>query len=165
MKLESLHDLFIEELQDLYSAENQILQALPNMIKKTSSPALKAGFTEHLEQTRGQLLRLDQIFDQMGDEIERDGKTCKGMQGIIKDAEELLKADAEPEVLDAALIAGAQRVEHYEIAGYGAIRTYAQILGRKDWAQLLDQTLQEEKHTDSRLNQLADRINLEAKAA
>ena len=165
MKLESLRDLMIEELQDLYSAENQILEALPRMIKKASSPDLKAGFSEHLEQTRGQVRRLDQIFDQLGDDVDRDDKTCKGMQGIIKDNEELLKSDAEPEVLDAAMIAGAQRVEHYEIAGYGTVRTYARILGQNDWAQLLEQTLREEKDADSKLNRLSEYINMEAKAA
>jgi ferritin-like metal-binding protein YciE len=165
MKLESLHELFIEELQDLYSAENQIIDALPKMIEKASSPDLKAGFTEHLEQTRQHVSRLDQIFNQLGKDVDREEKTCKGMQGIIKDNKELLKTDAEPEVLDAGMIAGAQRVEHYEIAGYGTVRTYAQLLGRNEWAQLLEQTLQEEKDTDSKLNQLASHINLEAKAA
>lgn len=165
MKLESLRELFIEELQDLYSAENQILEALPKMIEKASSPDLKAGFTEHMEQTRQHVNRLDRIFKQMGDEVDADEKTCKGMQGIIKDAKELLKTDAQPEVLDAGMIAGAQRVEHYEIAGYGTVRTYAQLLGRTEWAQLLEQTLQEEKDTDKKLSQLASHINLEAKAA
>jgi ferritin-like metal-binding protein YciE len=165
MKLESLRELFIEELQDLYSAENQILEALPKMIEKASSPDLKAGFTEHLEQTRQHVSRLDRIFDQLGDDVDADEKTCKGMQGIIKDAKELLKTDAQPEVLDAGMIAGAQRVEHYEIAGYGTVRTYAQLLGRTEWAQLLEQTLQEEKETDKKLSQLASHINLEAKAA
>ncbi len=165
MKLESLRELFIEELQDLYSAENQILEALPKMIEETSSPELKAGFSEHLEQTRNQVKRLDQIFDQLGKDVDRKDKTCKGMKGIIKDNEDLLDEDAEPEVLDAGMIAGAQRVEHYEIAGYGTVRTYAQLLGRQDWARLLEQTLEEEKQTDQKLNQLASRINLEAKAA
>src|SRR5438270_13927706 len=119
MKLESLRELFIEELQDLYSAETQIIDALPKMVDQASSPDLKAGFTEHLEQTRQHVSRLDRIFDQLGDDIDADEKTCKGMQGIIKDAEELLKTDAEPEVLDAGMIACAQRVEHLEIAGYG----------------------------------------------
>ncbi len=165
MKLESLRELFIEELQDLYSAETQIIDALPKMIEKASSPDLKAGFTEHLEQTRQHVSRLDQIFDQLGKDVDRKDKTCKGMQGIIKDSKELIKTDAEPEVLDAGMIAGAQRVEHYEIAGYGTVRTYAELLGRSEWAQLLEQTLQEEKDTDKKLSQLADRINLEAKAA
>lgn len=165
MKLESLRELFIEELQDLYSAENQILEALPKMIEEASSPELKAGFSQHLEQTRNQVTRLDQIFDQLGKDVDRKDKTCKGMKGIIKDNEDLLDEDAEPEVLDAGMIAGAQRVEHYEIAGYGTVRTYAQLLGRQDWARLLEQTLEEEKQTDQKLNQLAGRINLEAKAA
>lgn len=165
MKLESLRELLIEELQDLYSAENQILEALPKMIEEADSPELKNGFSQHLEQTRGHVRRLDQIFDQLGKDVDRKEKTCKGMKGIIKDAEDLLDEDAEPEVLDAGMIAGAQRVEHYEIAGYGTVRTYAQLLGRKDWAQLLQQTLDEEKETDQKLNQLAGRINVEAKAA
>jgi ferritin-like metal-binding protein YciE len=165
MKLESLHGLFIEELQDLYSAENQILEALPKMIEKAESPDLKQGFQMHLEQTRGHVRRLDQIFDQLGNEVDRKDKTCKGMKGIIKDGEEVLKAKGEAEVRDAGMIAAAQRVEHYEIAGYGTVRTYAEQLGRRDWAQLLEQTLQEEKDTDLKLTQLAGHINIEAKAA
>jgi ferritin-like metal-binding protein YciE len=165
MKLESLQDLFIEELQDLYSAENQILEALPEMIGKVRTPELKRALQQHLEQTRGQVQRLDQIFDQLGDDVDREDKTCKGMKGIIKDAEDVLKARAEPEVLDAAAIAAAQRVEHYEIAGYGTVRTYAQLLGRNEWARLLEETLNEEKQADQILNQLAGRINVEAKAA
>jgi ferritin-like metal-binding protein YciE len=165
MKLESLRELFIEELQDLYSAETQIIDALPDMIKKATSPDLKAGFTNHLEQTRQHVARLDRIFDQLGDDVDRDDKTCKGMQGIIKDGKELLKSDAEPEVLDAGMIAAAQRVEHYEIAGYGTVRTYAQLLGRNEWVQLLEQTLQEEKDTDVKLSQLSNHINVEARAA
>jgi ferritin-like metal-binding protein YciE len=165
MKLESLRELFIEELQDLYSAETQIIDALPDMIKKTTSPDLKAGFTNHLEQTRQHVARLDRIFDQLGEDVDRDDKTCKGMQGILKDGKELLKSDAEPEVLDAGMIAAAQRVEHYEIAGYGTVRTYAQLLGRNEWVQLLEQTLQEEKDTDVKLSQLSNHINVEARAA
>jgi ferritin-like metal-binding protein YciE len=165
MKLESLRELFIEELQDLYSAENQIIDALPDMIEKASSPDLKAGFTNHLEQTRQQVARLDRIFDQLGDEVDRDDKTCKGMQGILKDGKELLKSDAEPEVLDAGMIAAAHRVEHYEIAGYGTVRTYALLLGRNEWVQLLERTLQEEKDTDVKLSQLSNHINVEARAA
>ncbi|HEX2330403.1 MAG TPA: ferritin-like domain-containing protein [Candidatus Angelobacter sp.] len=164
MKLESLQELFVEELQDLYSAENQIIEALPDMIEEASSPELKKALNDHLEQTRGQVKRLDQIFDQLKG-VDREDKSCKGMEGIIEDNQELLETDAEPEVLDAGMIAGAQRVEHYEIAGYGTVRTYAQLLGRKEWAQLLEQTLQEEKQADQLLNQLAGRINIEAKAA
>ena len=165
MKLESLHELFIEELQDLYSAENQILEALPKMIEKAQSPDLRRGFQSHLEQTRGHVRRLDQIFDQLGKDVDRNGKTCKGMKGIIKDGEDVVKAKGEPEVRDAGMIAGAQRVEHYEIAGYGTVRTYAEQLGHRDWAQLLEQTLQEEKDTDLKLSQLAGHITIEARAA
>lgn len=164
MKLESLHKLFIEELHDLYSAENMILKALPKMAEEASAPELKNAFNEHLEQTRGHVQRLDQIFDQLSD-VDREDRKCKGMEGIIKENKDLLDEDAEPEVLEAGMIAGAQKVEHYEIAGYGTVRTYANLLGRKDWAQLLQQTLDEEKQTDAKLNQLAERINLEAKAA
>lgn len=164
MKLESLHDLFVEELQDLYSAEKQIIEALPDMIEEASSPELKNALEQHVEETRGQVRRLDQIFGQLSG-ADKDGKTCKGMKGIIKDSQDLLETDAEPEVLDAGMIAAAQRVEHYEIAGYGTVRTYAQLLGRQDWAQLLEQTLSEEKQADQKLNQIASRINIEAKAA
>ena len=164
MKLENLHSLLVEELQDLYSAENQIIEALPDMIEEASSPDLKGALQQHLEETRGQVRRLDQIFSQIPN-VKKDGKTCKGMKGIIKDGQDLLDTDAEPEVLDAGMIAAAQRVEHYEIAGYGTVRTYAQLLGRKDWAQLLEQTLNEEKQADQKLNQLASHINVEARAA
>jgi len=164
MKLENLHSLLVEELQDLYSAENQIIEALPDMIEEASSPDLKNALQHHLEETRGQVRRLDQIFSQLPN-VKKDGKTCKGMKGILKDGQDLLDTDAEPEVLDAGMIAGAQRVEHYEIAGYGTVRTYAQLLGRNDWARLLEQTLNEEKQADQKLNQLASRINVEAKAA
>ena len=164
MKLENLHSLLVEELQDLYSAENQIIEALPDMIEEASSPELKNALQHHLEETRGQVRRLDQIFSQLPN-VKKDGKTCKGMKGIIKDGQDLLDTDAEAEVLDAGMIAAAQRVEHYEIAGYGTVRTYAQLLGRNDWAQLLEQTLNEEKQADQKLNQLSSRINVEAKAA
>ena len=164
MKLKSLHDLFVEELQDMYSAENMILKALPKMAEEATSTELRDGFEQHLEQTRGHVQRLDKIFDQLSG-VDRQGKKCKGMEGILKDNKELLEADAEPEVLDAGMIAGAQRVEHYEIAGYGTVRTYARILGRDDWAQILEQTLDEEKETDAKLNQLAENINVDAKAA
>ncbi len=164
MKLESLNALFVQEIQDLYSAEHMILKALPKMIEKTAAPDLRSAFNLHLEQTRRQVSRLDQIFDQLRG-VDREDKKCKGMEGIIKDGEEVVKANAEPEVRDAGLISAAQHVEHYEIAGYGSARTYAQLLGRSDWAQLLQQTLDEEKETDHKLNDLAERINLEAKVA
>jgi ferritin-like metal-binding protein YciE len=163
MKLESLKELFVEELKDLYSAENQILKALPKMIKKTSSSELKRGFEEHLEQTRGHVERLEKIFQQL-DESPK-GKKCKGMEGIITDGAELMEEDAEPEVMDAGLIAAAQRVEHYEIAGYGCVRTYARLLGHSSFVQLLETTLNEEKETDTKLTRLAENVNVEAKEA
>jgi ferritin-like metal-binding protein YciE len=164
MKLESLRELFIEELEDLYSAENMILKALPKMSKEASAPELKNAFEEHLEQTRGHVKRLDKIFDQIED-ANRKGKKCKGVEGIIEEGKDLLDEDAEPEVLDAGMIAAAQRVEHYEIAAYGTVRTYAELLGRREWARLLQQTLDEEKETDRKLTGIAEEINLEAKAA
>src|ERR1700745_2400494 len=164
MKLESLNELLIEQLQDLYSAEQQIIEALPKMIEKANSSQLKAGLSEHLQQTKGQLSRLDRIFDQIQDE-DREGQKCKGMEGVLKEDEEMIKAKGDPEVRDAGMISAAQRVEHYEIASYGCARTYAEILGREDWAKLLQQTLEEEKEADQKLNQLAEQINVEAKAA
>ncbi|MGE5205943.1 MAG: ferritin-like domain-containing protein [Chlamydiota bacterium] len=164
MKLESLRELFVQELQDLYSAENMIIKALPKMIEKSSSPDLKNALDQHLQQTRGQVRRLDQIFDQLP-KADREDRKCKGMEGVIKEGEEIMKEDAEPEVRDAGIISAAQRVEHYEMAGYGTVRTYARLLGHNDWAQLLQQTLDEEKEADRILNSLSERINLEAKAA
>jgi ferritin-like metal-binding protein YciE len=163
MKLESLKELFIEELKDLYSAENQILKALPKMIKKTTASELKRGFEEHLEQTRGHVQRLEKIFQEL-DESPK-GKKCKGMEGIIADAAELIEEDSEPEVLDAGLVAAAQRVEHYEMAGYGCVRTYARLLGHANFVQLLETTLHEEKEADAKLTKLAQSVNLEAKKA
>jgi ferritin-like metal-binding protein YciE len=161
MKLKSLRELFIEELRDLYSAENQILKALPKMAKAASSPELKAAFNEHLEQTRGQVERLETIFKAL-DESPK-GKTCKAMEGLVEEGSEMMTQDAEPEVLDAGLIAAAQRVEHYEIAGYGTVRTYAEMLNEKDARRLLQQTLDEESETDEKLTKLATSlINLEA---
>jgi ferritin-like metal-binding protein YciE len=164
MKLESLQSLFVEQLQDIYSAEEQIIEALPKMIESAHDPGLRQAFTQHLEQTRGHVRRLDQIFDQLSG-TDRDKETCKGMQGIIKEGEQIVKAKGDPDTRDAGLIAGAQRVEHYEIASYGCARTFAELLGRSEWARLLQQTLDEEKDTDQKLNQLASRINVEAKAA
>jgi len=164
MKLQSLQDLFVEELQDLYSAEKMLIKALPKMIDKTSSSQLRAAFQEHLEATQLHVDRLDQIFDELRGP-DRDGKKCKGMEGIIKDGEDLLKEKAEPEVRDAGMIAGAQRAEHYEIAGYGTVRTYATLLGHNKWMGILETTLEEEKNADQKLTQLANAINIEAKAA
>jgi ferritin-like metal-binding protein YciE len=160
MEMESLRDLFVEQLKDLYSAENQIIKALPKMIKAASSEELKSAFQEHLEQTKGQVERLDQIFEEI--EESPRGKKCKGMEGLIAEGKELLEEDAEEDVLDAGLIASAQHIEHYEIAGYGCVRTYAQLLGLDNAAKLLQQTLDEEKETDELLSGLAENINVEA---
>ena len=161
MKLDSLEKLYVEELRDLYNAENQIIKALPKMIRSASNPMLRNAFTEHLEVTRAQVERLDEIFEELGKRAQ--GKKCRGMEGLIEEGKEMLEEDAEPEVLDAALIAAAQRVEHYEIAAYGTVRTYAQQLGRERHAELLQETLDEEGETDKKLTQLAlSSVNLEA---
>ncbi|MGH9523776.1 MAG: ferritin-like domain-containing protein [Terriglobales bacterium] len=164
MKLETLHHLFIDELQDLYSVETQLIEALPKMAEKAQSPELKRAFETHLQQTRRQKERLDQIFDQIQG-VDRDDKTCKGMKGIIDENEKMIKDAKDADVRDAGMIAGAQRVEHYEISGYGTARTYAQLLNRPEVARLLQETLDEEKETDRLLNGIAERINIEAKAA
>ena len=163
MKMESLRELFVEELKDLYSAENQILKALPKMVKAASSKELKKGFEEHLEQTKGHVERLEQIFEGLDDSPK--GKKCKGMEGLLEEGKEWMEEDAEPEVMDAGLIAAAQHVEHYEMAGYGCVRTYAELLGNKRAAQILQKTLDEEKQTDSKLTNLATKINVEAEKA
>jgi len=163
MEMQSLRDLMIDELKDLYSAENQILKALPKMIKKADSPELKQGFEKHLKETEGQVGRLDQIFQEL--EVSPKGKKCKGMEGVIEDGKELMEKNAEPEVMDAGLIGAAQHVEHYEIAGYGCARTYAELLGLNEVARLLQKTLDEEKATDEKLSQLARNINVKAEKA
>jgi ferritin-like metal-binding protein YciE len=160
MKIESLRELFIDELKDLYSAENQIIKALPKMIKNATSDELRSAFEEHLEQTKGQVERLDRIFDDL-DESPR-GKKCTGMEGLLAEGKEIMEEDMEDEVLDAALISAAQRVEHYEIAGYGTVRTYAELLGLDDAVKLLAETLQEEKETDQKLTSIAESVNVEA---
>jgi ferritin-like metal-binding protein YciE len=163
MEMESLKDLMIDELKDLYSAENQILKALPKMIKKATSAELKSGFEKHLKETEGHVERLDKIFQQLG--ASPRGKKCKGMEGIIEDGEELMEEDADPEVMDAGLIGAAQHVEHYEMAGYGCVRTYSELLGISDVAKLLQRTLDEEKATDEKLTELSRQINVKAEKA
>lgn len=160
MEIDSLRKLYVEDLKDLYSAEKQILQALPRMVKKASNPQLKAGFEEHLRQTEEQVKRLDRIFEGLGKSSR--GKKCKGMEGLIEEGKEVLQEDMDEETRDAALIAAAQKVEHYEMAGYGTVRTYAQLLGETEAARLLQQTLDEEGATDKKLTALAERINVEA---
>src|SRR5688572_13115262 len=161
MALESLQDLYLEQLRDLYSAEEQIIEALPKMIEQTSHPELRRGFEMHLRQTEEQLRRLKQIGKRIGQDL--TGHTCKGMEGLLEEGEEMLEERADSDVLDAALIAAAQRVEHYEMAGYGCARTYARLLGLDDDARVLQQTLDEEGETDHKLTDLAERvINIEA---
>ena len=161
MALESLQDLYLEQLRDLHSAERQIIEALPKMIKQTSHPELRQAFELHLRQTEEQLRRLEQIGQKSGQKL--TGHKCKGMEGLLEEGEELMKERADSDVLDAALISAAQRVEHYEMAGYGCARTYAQLLGLDDDAQLLQRTLDEEGETDHSLTALAERvINVDA---
>jgi ferritin-like metal-binding protein YciE len=162
MKLETLKDLYIHELKDLYSAENQIIKALPKMVKAATNKQLAAGFKEHLEQTKEHTARLEKILTSH-DESTR-GPKCEGMEGLVKEGDEMIKEDAEEEVRDAGLIAAAQRVEHYEMAGYGCARTYAELLGDRQGAQLLQTTLTEESDTDKKLTKLAKSvINVAAK--
>lgn len=161
-KLNSLQDLFIDELQDLYSAEKQLVSALPKMAKNANNEQLKNAFEQHLNETKEHVNRLDQVFESIGEKAK--AKTCKAMQGLVEEAQEMMKEDGDPNVMDAALIASAQRVEHYEIAGYGCVRTYARMLGYKQAETLLNQTLQEEAKTDEKLTKLAESsINVQAK--
>jgi ferritin-like metal-binding protein YciE len=162
MKLETLKDLYIHELKDLYSAEKQIINALPKMVKAATDKQLAAGFEEHFEQTKEHAARLEKILTSY-DESTR-GPKCEGMEGVLKEGDEMIAEDAEDEVRDAGLIAAAQRVEHYEMAGYGCARTYAQLLGDRQGAQLLQTTLMEELATDKKLTKLAKSvINVAAK--
>jgi ferritin-like metal-binding protein YciE len=161
MEIDSLRKLYVEELKDLYSAEKQILQALPRMAKKATNEKLRKGFEEHLRVTEKQVERLDRIFEKLGKAAR--GKRCKAMEGLVEEGKEVMQEDMEPEVMDAALIAAAQRIEHYEMAGYGTVRTWAQVLGEDDHVKLLQQTLDEERETDQKLTQLAESsINVEA---
>ena len=163
MDLDSLKDLFIDELRDLYDAENQITEALPKLIEKAQYPQLKSALQEHLEVTRGQIRRLESIFQRLGEKP--SGESCKGMKGLIKEGDDMATRDGSPSVIDAAIISAVQRVEHYEIAGYGTVRTYADLLGEKEFVSLLQQTLDEEKEADKSLTELAKTINVQARAA
>lgn len=161
MKLESIENLFLHEIRDLLSAEKQLVKVLPKMAKGASSEALKAAFQEHLEQTKGHVGRLEEIFKLL-DKSAR-AEHCKGMEGLVEEGSKLLEEEGAPTVKDAALIGAAQRVEHYEISAYGTARTLAELLGNKQAADLLQQTLDEEKETDEKLTQLAmSEINIEA---
>lgn len=163
MDLDSLKDLFIDELRDLYDAENQITEALPKLIERAHYAQLKSALQEHLEVTRAQIRRLERIFEGLGEKP--TGETCKGMKGLIKEGDDMASRDGESSVIDAAIISAAQRVEHYEMAGYGTVRTYAELLGQQEFANLLQQTLDEEKEADQTLNQIAKTINVQARAA
>jgi len=156
MKLDTLQKLYTEELRDLYNAENQLLKALPKMAKAASSEELKGAFEKHLEQTKGHVERLEQVFEEL-DESPK-GKTCRAMKGLIQEGSELLEQDGDESVRDAGIIVAAQKVEHYEIAGYGSARTFAHLLGRNKAAELLQSTLDEESETDELLTRLAESV-------
>jgi ferritin-like metal-binding protein YciE len=160
MQANSLRDLYVAELRDLYNAETQLVKALPKMAKASSNAELRQGFEEHLRQTSEHVSRLEQIFDMLGEKP--TGKKCLGMEGLVKEGAETMKEDYEDALMDAAIIGAAQRVEHYEIAGYGTVRAFAELLGENEHVPLLDQTLEEEKQTDDKLTQLAEQVNSEA---
>jgi ferritin-like metal-binding protein YciE len=163
MKLENLEQLFVQELRDLYDAEGQITKALPKMIDAAHHQPLKSALQEHLQITKQQISRLDQIFDILGEDA--TGQTCKGMKGVIKEGDEIISQGGDAATVDAGIISAAQRVEHYEMAGYGTVRTYAELLGQQQIASLLQQTLDEEKEADENLTEIARSVNIEAKAA
>jgi ferritin-like metal-binding protein YciE len=163
MKLKSFNELLIHELRDLYSAEKQLAKALPKLSKAADSEELSTLLDEHLEETKGQIERLEQIFEEL--EVSSRGPACKGMKGLIAEGDHLIEEEGDPAVKDAAFISAAQRVEHYEIAGYGSARTFAQQLGLESIAKLLQESLDEEKAADAKLNELAmSHVNVEALA-
>lgn len=154
MPLETLHDLMVHELKDLYSAERQLVQALPKMAKNANSDQLRTAIDNHLSETEEQVSRLEQILESFGESPR--GQKCQGMEGLIEEGKSLLKEEADPDVMDAGIIVAAQKVEHYEIAAYGAVCEYARIMGHSEALQLLEQTLEEEKNADQLLNELAE---------
>ncbi|MEY2479964.1 MAG: hypothetical protein QOI04_891 [Verrucomicrobiota bacterium] len=156
MKLDTLHKLYVEELRDIYNAENQLLKALPKMAKAASSEELKTAFEDHLGETKEHVDRLEEIFKGLDENPK--GKTCKAMKGLVEEGSEILEEEGEESVLDAGIIAAAQKVEHYEIASYGTVRSWANLLGEEEAADLLQQTLDEEGEADKRLNELAQEI-------
>lgn len=164
MQIDNLEKLFVEQLKDTYNAEKQIVRALPRMAKAAGDEELREAFETHLQETEKQVERLDRIFQELGKNPQ--GKKCVGMEGLIEEAKELLNEDVDEDVLDAGLIAAAQKVEHYEIAAYGCLKTYAQLLGNEEAVTLLEETLNEEKRTDQLLTEIAERsINVEAMEA
>ncbi len=161
MEMSNLQDLLVDNLKDLYSAEQQLLKALPKVAKKVENEELREAITMHVKETEEHARRLEQIFQKLGDKP--TGKKCKGMEGLIEENKELMGEDADPDVLDAGLIVGSQKIEHYEIAGYGSAVTFAKLLGDEESARLLAQTLDEEERTDKKLTAIAESaINLEA---
>jgi ferritin-like metal-binding protein YciE len=162
MSVETLQELFIDELKDLYSAEKQIVRSLPKLAKAASTPELKDALQSHLEETKGQVERLEQIAQIVGKKL--TGKTCAGMKGVLEEGSEVLEEVEEGNVRDAALIGASQRVEHYEMAGYGTARDFAQLLGLEDVVDLLEQTLEEEKAADQKLTAISKNVNRQAKA-
>lgn len=160
MSVDTIEKLFVDELKDLYSAENQITKALPKLAKASSSDKLRTAFESHLEETKEQIDRLEQIFKIL--EVSPKGKTCAGMKGLLEEGSEVLEETEEGAIRDAAMISAAQRVEHYEMAGYGSVRTYAQLLGKDKIVTLLEKTLEEEKTADSKLTKIAKSVNDEA---
>lgn len=163
MSIDSMEKLFVDELRDLYSAETQITKALPKMAKASSSNELRQAFEHHLKETEEQVKRLEQIFDAIGESPK--GETCEGIQGIIEEGEKTMKETEEGPVRDEALIAAAQRVEHYEMAGYGTVRTFAERLGKQQMVQLLEKTLEEEKHADSKLTECSNAVHQKLRRA
>lgn len=160
MRKDSLRQLYVNELKDLYNAETQLVKALPKMAKASSNAGLRQGFEEHLRQTSEHVARLEQIFAMLGEKA--TGKKCLGMEGLVKEGAETMSEDYGDALMDAAIIGAAQRVEHYEIAGYGTVRAFAELLGENEHVSLLEQTLEEEKQTDEKLTQLAEQINSQA---
>jgi len=163
MQKGSIRQLYVDELRDLYNAETQLVKALPKMAKASSNAELRQGFEEHLRQTSEHVSRLEQIFEALDEKP--TGKKCLGMDGLVKEAAETMRENYEDAAMDAAIIGAAQRVEHYEIAGYGTVRTLAQLLGETGHVTLLEQTLEEEKQTDQKLTNLSENINRQATAA
>jgi ferritin-like metal-binding protein YciE len=161
-KVRTLEDLYVDLLKDLYSAENQLVKALPKMAKSAQSSDLRKAFQDHLRQTEGQVKRIERIFSEL--EGSPRGKKCVGMEGLVEEGSEIMKEAADPNALDAGLIAAAQKVEHYEIAGYGTARAWARHLGYNDAAKLLDQTLEEESMANELLTRIAEsHVNMEAR--
>jgi ferritin-like metal-binding protein YciE len=161
--LENLQQLFVRELRDLYDAETQITHALPKMIVAAHNTELQEALQEHLQVTKHQISRLDRIFEMLNEKP--TGETCKGMKGLLKEGDEIASADGDPSTIDAGIITAAQRVEHYEMAGYGTVRTYAELLGQPEIARLLQETLDEEKEADETLSDIASTVNVQSKAA